>query len=198
MNTPRKFYDRVLDEVCERLLHEIPQSYTYHSLRHTLDVVEQSILIARGERLEERDIDILKIAALFHDIGYVRARRDHEVISVEIFRKYGQEYGLPDDIQDTVCGCILSTKIPQQPVTLLEKILCDADLDYLGREDFGEISEMLFGEMLSCNEIPNREEWDQLQVRFLSQVNYHTEYSRKTRSGQLHRNLEAVKRTQLS
>lgn len=193
MTTPRKFYDRVLDHMCERLIKEIPSHYSYHSLRHTLDVIEQCILIAKGESLSEEEIDTLKIAALFHDSGYIRARKEHEQHSAQIFTEYAQRYELSPKAQELVRNCILATRIPQSPKTLLEKVLCDADLDYLGREDFMEIGESLFQEMHACSEIPNRESWNILQIKFLSTVCYHTSYSQKTRTQQLQQNLEHVK-----
>lgn len=193
MTTPRKFYDSVLDHICERLIKEIPSHYTYHSLRHTLDVIEQSIVIAKGESLSEEEIDTLKIAALFHDSGYIRTRKEHEQHSAEIFKEYAQRYDLPLKVREIVSNCILATKIPQSPKNHIEQILCDADLDYLGREDFIEIGESLFKEMQSCSEIADRESWNLLQVKFLSSINYHTDYARNTRTEQLKKNLENVK-----
>lgn len=193
MTTPRKFYDSVLDHICERLIKEIPSHYTYHSLRHTLDVIEQSIIIAKEESLSEEEIDILKIAALFHDFGYIRTRKEHEMHSAEIFKEYAQRYDLPSKTQDIVSGCILATKIPQSPKAHIEQVLCDADLDYLGREDFVEIGEALYTEMHACSEITDRESWNLLQVKFLSNITYHTAYSRKSRSEQLKKNLANVK-----
>jgi hypothetical protein len=76
---------------------------------------------------------------------------------------------------------IMATKIPQTPATLPEMIICDADLDYLGRDDFDVISNSLKEEFLTYNIISNEPEWDQLQVRFFESHQYFTATSIKER-----------------
>lgn len=194
MITPRKFYDGVLNEVCDRLLKEVPSEYTYHSLRHTLDVIEMSIEIGKAEHVSDDELTLLKIAALFHDTGYIISRKNHEEESTKIFITYAEKHNLSADMISIVVGCIKATKIPQAPQNRLERILCDADLDYLGREDFSEIGELLYVELTNCNEITNRNAWNQLQVNFLSSLKFHTPYSQQKRQQQLETNLTTVKK----
>ena len=72
---------------------------------------------------------------------------------------------------------ILATRLPQSPTTLNEKILCDADLDYLGREDFYTTGNKLFQEMLEQGAVENEREWNLVQRTFLVSHRYHTNYS---------------------
>lgn len=192
MTNPRNFYDRVLDEVCNRLLNEIPAYYKYHSLRHTLDVIEMTIKIGHGENLPENEIDLLKVAALFHDTGYLKERKNHEQHSCEVFEEYADKYGFNKEYYPFVKNCIMATCIPQRPSTIHERVLCDADLDYLGRTDFHEIAEGLFEEFIACGDIQNREQWNHLQVKFLGNIIYHTDYSKKHRGPQLAINLSQI------
>lgn len=194
MITPRKFYDGVLNEVCDRLLKEVPSEYTYHSLRHTLDVIEMTIEIGKAELVSDYELAILKIAALFHDTGYLVSRKNHEDESSKIFLSYAEKHQLSPDLINTVVGCIQATKIPQTPQNHLERILCDADLDYLGREDFSEIGELLYTELTNCKEIADRNAWNKLQVTFLSSLKFHTSYSQQKRQQQLETNLNSVKK----
>ncbi|MFN0031365.1 MAG: HD domain-containing protein [Flavobacteriales bacterium] len=188
-----KFYDTVKDEVCTKLLHEISPLYKYHSLRHTLDVIETSMWIGQAECISEEEQNILKVAALFHDSGYLRTRRNHEEASCEIFREYIAGTDFPVEKVPLIEGCIMATKIPQQPNNHLDRIICDADLDYLGRDDFFQIGELLYEEMMGCTEINSREQWDNIQIKFLESQTYQTDYCRKMRQVVMEENLQVLK-----
>jgi uncharacterized protein len=92
------------------------------------------------------------------------------------------EFGFTDDQLALICGMIMATKIPQKPVTLLEKIIGDADLDYLGRDDAGSIAQTLFMELKTRDIIHEEKEWLRFQLDFLNQHQYHTDYARKFRA----------------
>lgn len=173
---------------------EISPAYTYHSLRHTLDVVEMTIEIGKAEKIDDHHLDIIKIAALFHDTGYVATRKNHEEESVRIFKDYALRHGLDKEAIEIITGCILATKIPQNPKNIFEMVVCDADLDYLGREDFTEIGETLYTELTNCGELTDRNAWNQLQFNFLSNLQFHTQYSQTKRQPQLEQNLMIIKR----
>ena len=110
---------------------------TYHCIDHTLDILEQSERIANEEGItNERDLFLLKVAALYHDVGFLETYAEHEKKGCDIFLEDAVNLDFTDKEKDIIRGLIMATKIPQQPNTLMEKIICDADLDYLGRNDF--------------------------------------------------------------
>jgi hypothetical protein len=74
---------------------------------------------------------------------------------------------------------IMATKIPQKPKHLLEYIICDSDLDYLGRKIYYEIGETLYAEWKAFDMIENREQWKKIQLSFLQHHAYHTDYAKK-------------------
>ena len=151
---------------------------TYHSVNHTLDVVEQSGRIASEEGItNDRDLWLLKIAALYHDSGFLETYKEHEKKSCLIFLKEATDLGLNDEEKKIIQGLIMSTKIPQEPKTHMEKIICDADLDYLGRNDFFEIGDTLRREFIAYKIVANDEEWEKLQLKFLQNHTYHTKAS---------------------
>jgi hypothetical protein len=84
--------------------------------------------------------------------------------------------------------------MPQKPKNQLEQILCDADVDYLGREDFSLIAENLFLEMSACGEMSDRITWDNLQIKFLEGHRYHTASNQKRRNYKKEENLNEVRR----
>ena len=86
----------------------------------------------------------------------------------------------------------MATKIPQRPKTDLEKIICDADLNYLGRTDFFSIGEKLYQEMLAFGNIKNREEWDKIQVVFMQKHHYFTPTAINNNYSQKEKNIAIV------
>jgi uncharacterized protein len=155
---------------------------TYHSPAHTEDVLQQVERIALAENITETRLTMLmRIAALFHDTGFLRTYKEHEQMSCVVLGEVVDTCQFEDDEMKIINGMIMATRIPQSPVTLPEMIICDADLDYLGRNDFGVISNALKDEFLAFNVIKSEEEWDQLQVKFFESHQYFTPSSRRDR-----------------
>ncbi len=181
---------KILDYRVKHLLeNRLPVCCFYHSLEHTLDVADTALKIAEHEQLPPEQLPVLKMAALLHDTGFVRSSTFHEINSCFVAYDVLQPYALSQENMDAICSAILATRIPQRPTNLLEKILCDADLDYLGRDDFYVIGERLFQE-LKCNKVlRNRKQWNTLQVSFLKQHHYFTQYSNTYREPQKQRYL---------
>jgi predicted metal-dependent HD superfamily phosphohydrolase len=171
----------VLKEIALAELDALSPHLTYHSKAHTVDVVKQSIRIAKAEQVSEKDILVLKIAALFHDTGFLKVYVNHEVKGCEIFLEKSAGLGFSAEQQSTVQELIMATKLPQQPKTHLQRIICDADLDYLGRSDFFETGENLRKEFLHYKIAADNEEWERMQLNFLKSHQYHTKTSQQLR-----------------
>lgn len=175
------FYETAQAVVSRRLQDEIPQHYYYHCMRHTTDVIEQSQVIGRAEGLSEHELAMVRIAALFHDTGFLVQRAQHEAAGCEILRGFEGINTINEAELGTIFGCIMATKIPQSPHSKIEQVLCDADLDYLGRKDYDEIADLLYKEMVGCGELSSPEQWRELQINFLTKHRYHTHYSQTQR-----------------
>lgn len=158
------------------LENNLPPWLFYHSPDHTRYVLEKSIFLAGQEGITGRDLFLIKVAALYHDIGFIIRREEHEQKSCEIATEELQEFLISSEEIQKICKMIMATKIPQQPQNFLEKILADADLEYLGTDQFYEISEKLFQELKHEHSDLSREEWNEIQVKFLSKHSYHTNY----------------------
>lgn len=174
-------FEKVKSIVVNRLS-GLNSNLTYHCLDHTLDVVRQSERIAGDENVTScRDLYLLKVAALYHDTGFLETYAAHEVKSCEIFLSDAEKFDLTTEEKSVISNLIMATQIPQLPSTLLEKIICDADLDYLGRDDFFSIGDNLRKEFLQYQIVRNDEQWEQLQIKFLENHQYHTESSQRLR-----------------
>jgi hypothetical protein len=162
-----------------KMLHEgLDPALTYHCPAHTEDVLQQVERIAAAENItENRVVMLMRIAAIFHDTGFLRTYKGHEEASCRVLLEVIDKSMFDAGELEMMQGMIMATKIPQQPATLPEMIICDADLDYLGRDDFFPISETLKNEFLVYGIIQNESQWDRLQVSFFESHHYFTKSS---------------------
>ena len=171
-------YKQLLDTIIQKnitRLNGLDKNLLYHSLEHTVDVMKQAERIALLENISnEKDLFLLKVAASYHDTGFLFTYKGHEERSGIIFKEDAQLYNFSDDDIKIVCGIIMATKLPQTPSTILEKIICDADLDYLGREDFVTLSNKLRIEFLEYGIVRNDTDWEQMQFKFLTSHHFFT------------------------
>jgi uncharacterized protein len=186
-------FEKVKKYILGRLKKELTKNLTYHSLEHIKDVYGAAEQLAYLEKINEEDKRLLLTAVLFHDSGFLFSQKDHERLSCELAKQHLPEFDyLPDEI-DRICGMIMATQIPQNPQNKLEEIICDADLDYLGRDDFFKIGDKLFGELVMYGIIDDEHEWNKLQVRFLEKHHYFTKSAKKLRREKKAENLLLVK-----
>ena len=167
--------------ILKKLKDELPDHLIYHDVNHTLDVYNASITIAIREKITGKELDLLKVAALFHDSGFTATVKGHEEVGCELARKTLPKYGFDEKQIEQICDLIMSTKIPQSPKNLLQRIICDADLDYLGRDDFYSTGNKLFQELNATGMKLNEEAWNRLQIGFLDKHSYWTKTSKAIR-----------------
>jgi uncharacterized protein len=153
----------------------------YHNIGHTLDVLDAALKISESEKISADEIRLLRIAVLFHDAGFVHVYKNHEVTGCEMAREYLPGFGFTKAQITAICEMIMSTQIPQRPKTRLDRIIADADLDYLGREDVYIIADKLHEEMKLHNQLPDEKKWIPFQIDFLKQHQYFTDYSKGIR-----------------
>jgi len=170
-------FDKVKPFIFNKLNQELPEHLSYHNLNHTQDVLALAEEIGHLENIREEEKILLLTAALFHDTGYINVSRGHEEISCSIAHDILPQFDYNPEQIETICQMILATKIPQNPKTKLAEILCDADLDYLGRDDFFSLSNELYKEMIHNGLVSNQNEWDNMQVSFFKSHHFFTETS---------------------
>ena len=185
----KKSESRILKLLSEKL----PEGLYYHGIHHTIDVTNSAEEIAREEGVDGEDLFLLKTAALFHDAGFVQEYVKNEKIGVTYAREVLPKYGYTERQIDIIDGIIMATEIPQNPKTHLEMIMCDADLDYLGREDFYEISESLKKELIAFGKIKSDRQWDEMQIPFLEKHQYFTETNKRRRQPNKLKRIEEIK-----
>jgi predicted metal-dependent HD superfamily phosphohydrolase len=189
----KKVFMDAQEHALKMLRENLPKELCYHSYEHTLDVVTATEKIAIAENATEEEIFLLRTAAVFHDTGYIFSRENHEQKSCEIATEVLSSKGIPENYIKIICELILATKVPQQPKDKLERIICDADLDYLGRDDYFTISENVFREFKLFGIVSDENDWKKMQVKFFESHKYFTETSNKTRNRKKEENLNLIR-----
>jgi ligand-binding sensor domain-containing protein/class 3 adenylate cyclase/predicted metal-dependent HD superfamily phosphohydrolase len=179
--------------IMKKLEKELSDKLHYHSIGHTKDVVQAVERLALSENVTDEGLFLLKTAASYHDAGFVEQYEKNEPIGVRMASEILPKYGYTQEHIDAIKALIFVTSVPHKPTNLLEEIICDADLDYLGRDDFHEIADRLRLELREHGKIDSDRKWDEIQVHFLTQHIYFTETAKMTRDRKKALNLQDIK-----
>lgn len=175
-----------------RLSNELNDKLHYHSVEHTLDVLDAVTRLAKMEDVNDHELVLLRTAALFHDLGFIETYDGHEDASIRIAYEVLPEFGYSNNDLKIIEGLIRSTEIPQTPTTHLEQIMADADLDYLGRDDLYVIGQRLQYEWQLHGIVSSLREWHEKQLKFLKVHNYFTKSAKKLRDKRKQENIKEL------
>lgn len=154
----------------------------YHDLWHTFDdVLPAAERLARLEGVSEGDRVPIRAAALLHDTGYVVGDEEHEAASVGIARELLPAFGFSAQEVERVGRLIMATRLGMEPTTVEERIMADADLDMLGREDFWHRSQALRREWAAEGTTFDEPGWIAHQIGFLHGHRYWSQSARRLR-----------------
>jgi HD superfamily phosphodiesterase len=185
-------FEGVKKFVLNKLDKELKPELYYHSLDHTLDVLESVERLASMEKVNGTELQLLKTAALFHDLGFVVKYKGHEKESIKMAYEILPDYGYTKDEIEKIEGLILSTEIPQLPKNKLEMIMADADLDYIGRDDLFLIGQRLQYEWKVQGIISTIRDWHEKQLNFLKTHEYFTASAKKLRDAKKAENIKQL------
>ncbi|MEX2379762.1 MAG: adenylate/guanylate cyclase domain-containing protein [Vicingaceae bacterium] len=181
--------------IVKRLTKDLPEGLYYHGIHHTMDVCDAVERIALWEEVKGEDLYLLKTAALFHDAGFIHSYESNEPIGAEMAKEMLPKFGYTKAQIEQVIELIEATKIPHNPKNKLEEIICDADLDYLGRNDFYLIAETLRKELVKFNKIPEDDKfWYEMNVKFLSMHQYFTDSAKSRRGAEKEKRVQEFKK----
>jgi uncharacterized membrane-anchored protein YitT (DUF2179 family)/predicted metal-dependent HD superfamily phosphohydrolase len=176
-----------------KLENELPPNLNYHNIHHTREVLAASEELAVMENISGDDLTLLKTAALFHDSGYLSVYEGHEDASCELATSFLPDFDYSAENVREICQLIKATRMPQTPLDKRAQILCDADLYYLGTNDYTENAENLFLEMQQVGIIKHRPEWNDRQIKFLEDHKYFTSSAIERLAAGQHQNLLSLK-----
>ena len=176
-----------------KLKKELSANYIYHNIDHTNDVCRAAESIGRQEGISAGDMKLLLTAAAYHDSGFLKFNNGHEEESCRIAAEALPGFGYTEHDINLICGMIRATRVPQSPKTLLERILADADLDYLGRDDFFEVGDRLFNELKLTGKVDDKTAWNKLQLDFITNHSYFTQTAINLRQAKKQANIAQVR-----
>jgi len=189
--------------VSKKFEDHLSRRISYHNLAHTREVVDSAREIGEKFEISTDQMEILLLAAWFHDVGIIEQYHDHEERSAELCNVFLAKHNYPADKIERIAQIILSTRIPQKPAGILEEIMCDADLSHSGKKIFNSCAhrlrmewENMLGKKFSDYE------WLKTNINFLEENKFHTKHAkilynegRKTNLTELQQKLFAYKIT---
>jgi len=171
------------------------KQYVYHSLEHTNEVVEAAEIIGKELELDEESMEVVLVAAWFHDTGYYEDHENHETRSLQKATDLLNELGARHEFTERVGGCIKATRMPQSPQNIEEKVLCDADLFHLSTDKYFEKCRLMRQEFEAVwGKSHSEPQWIKENIRFFENHNYFTEYARKEFASGKEENYKALKK----
>jgi uncharacterized protein len=182
------------NHIADRLQKELSPDLYFHSYDHSLDVLRSACRLNCMEKVNAIDAVLIETAAIYHDAGMIITYLNHETASAQMARDVLPQFEYSPQQIDTIESLIMVTTMPQSATTKLEKVICDADLDALGREDFFitsfqlKLEWKLYGIMN-----PTFEEWIRFEIDFMEKHHYFTSSAIKLREAQKQKNINALK-----
>ncbi|MCW0482281.1 Pycsar system effector family protein [Gaoshiqia sediminis] len=180
--------------VTSLIKNETPEKYSYHTLDHTIDVVKNAVFIGTKENLSEDEMSILRVAAWFHDVGYIKTYKGHEKESAAMAAKFLEHQDVDENIRTEVKESIMATTLPQNARSLVAKVLCDADFMHFGQDNYFEQSEKLRQEQKNAGvRRLERIEFDRESLKLFEEHNWHTVFCNKNLDETKQKNIEILK-----
>lgn len=187
-------FEKAYSFLINKLEKELPSYLHYHTVEHTKSVLLSAEILAGSEKVSGDELLILKTAALFHDAGFLETYSEHEEISCKMAASWLPQFEYSKEEIDEICKLIQVTKMPQRPSGKLEKIICDADLYYLGTDNFFLVADKLYKELHEAGFVKDHDEWRKDEIAFLKSQKYFTETAQKKLTPKIKKNLALLEK----
>jgi uncharacterized membrane-anchored protein YitT (DUF2179 family)/predicted metal-dependent HD superfamily phosphohydrolase len=187
-------YEEAYGLLMDKLEKDLSADYAYHNAQHTRSVIHAAQELAKTENVNGSELQLLKTAALFHDAGFLLGHVEHEKKSCAIVKEYLPDFEYTETEISAICKLIMATKLPEEPSNLLEEIICDADLHYLGTDHYFPVAENLYKEYIKLGAVKNRADWRRKQIEFFKSHRFFTSSAIKEFAEKKQENLRLLKR----
>lgn len=189
---PSKDLERLYHATISLFEKELPSHLSYHCTQHTKEVFENCSYLAAKEKLSEEQTELVLTAALLHDSGFLKGYENHEVLSCEMAKQLLPVYNYSAQQIEAICELIMATRLPQKPTNLLQEVICDADLFYLGSNDYFDGAKKLFVEWKQVGKVKEDTDWYKMQIDFLRKHRYFTLTALKEREQKKKENFQEL------
>lgn len=186
-------YERAENYIFTMLEQGLDKNLFYHNLNHTNEVINAIERLSKLEEVSGEELLLLKTAALYHDTGFLIRYKENESVGAGLARGSLKRYGYKKTQIEKIAEIIMATQMPQNPKTNLDEIMCDADLDNFGREDFFIKTELLRLELAKQNIEISPRNWYKNTLKLLEGHNYFTDSAKKLRKKGKEKHIQEIK-----
>lgn len=153
-------------------------TFPYHNWEeHVVPAYEDAGQLGILADLSAKDIGLLQIAALYHDIALPVGREGHEEASARIAEEDLKSFGYTDEDIAGVKEIILGTMgkmedgvyVTEPSDNPLVNLMRDIDLSNVGKVNYSELGENLRIEV----GVEDKNAWRKFQIEFLSKHRFH-------------------------
>ena len=164
------------------------------SYEHAIDVMQRAIYLSEQENLPVDEIEMMALAGLFHDTGFIVMYDKNEPIWAKIASNYLKSINYDKNKIKLIEQIILATDPDYtNPKNIYEKIIKDADMDNLWRDDFQKKSNDIKKELETVKKIKIKDpEWHHSLVDLLISHKFNTDVQRKERDKKKQENLNKM------
>lgn len=181
--------------VSNLLTNRLTENHLFHNLDHTIETVNTAKEIAGHLGVNKADLEILLIAAWFHDTGHTETYVGHEEVSCQIAREFLEKESYPEKKIEQTIQLIQTTKREKEPANQLEAILRDADISHIGQKGSLKKGRQLKEEWrLILNKQFTDDEWYELEKSFYSNAKFYTSFAIEKFNKRRIKNLKKLER----
>lgn len=151
------------------------EQFYFHHYHRTVSIVRNCDALAVSMDMGKQESKLAHLAAWFLELGYSKDYHNYQARSVELAREYFKTKELEDDMLERIEECILSTRIPQQPVSAISQLVCDASMYHLAEKDAVQHADALRAEYEAVAKTQfTDEEWLNENIKMISNHFYFT------------------------
>ena len=154
--------------------------YSFHNYNRTISIVRNCDALGVSMNLGGQELKLAHLSAWFAELGFSEDHRNYQGKSVKLAREFFRTKKLDDGIFEKLEECILSTRVPQQPVSVISQLICDATMYHLAEKDSLQLADALRNEVAAVAQIEySDEEWINEYIKMINNHFYFTRTARE-------------------
>ncbi len=158
----------------KRMEEELPAALYFHNYKYCVDLLTQSELLFGSEKMSEEDRLLVKTAALLDCMSYLKGYTKRSVYTNQLTRELLPKYHYRDKQIEEIARLISMPLLPPLAKSLPEKVLSDARLSFLGKNNFADSVNSMYKEMKLFGQISSKTELIQNLSGFLKSFQFYT------------------------
>ncbi len=167
--------------ILAKLETELDKNLYFHNFEYSRHLYEYGGLLAKAADLDPEETMLTQTAALMLNTGYSGGYQNQENRSAEYARNILKEYNYSEKQITIISNLILSSKWPPEPKNMLEMVLYDIKMEYIGRADYVKLYKLLFLEQNHYLKSVDVNTFKKQQEEIIQKYQFFTESARRLR-----------------